>query len=103
MADKKADSTQERSVKEIEADLAANRDRLARTVDELAVRVSPQEIKRRQTEKVKAKVEEVKLRADETMHDQDGGLRLDLVSAGLGVVSVVTVVLGLARRTFYRG
>jgi hypothetical protein len=43
----------ERSVEQVEAELAAARARLAGTVDDLAEAVSPQELAKRQGEKVK--------------------------------------------------
>lgn len=92
MADKKST----RSIKEIEADQAANRDRLARTVDELALRVSPSEFKRRQVEKVKAM-------ANDAAFTPEGEVRYDRVSGGLGGVAAVALLLGAARRTFHRG
>lgn len=91
-----ADTKATRSTEEIEADLSASRDRLARTVDELAHRVSPAEVKRRGTVKLKAKV-------DQTIYDGEGNLRLDLVTKVLGGVAGVALVLGVARRMFYRG
>lgn len=98
-----ADTKEPRSTDEIEADLAASRDRLARTVDELAFRASPAEIKRRQLEKVEAKKAELLAQADETLRDEQGDIRLDLVAYALGAVAGVTFALGLARRIFYRG
>ena len=92
MADKKST----RSIKEIEADLAANRDRLARTVDELTFRVSPGEIKRRRVEALKRKF-------DELAFTSEGEVRYDRVATGLGGVAAATTLLGLARRTFHRG
>lgn len=92
MADKKAT----RSVKEIEADLTANRERLARNVDELVFRVSPAELKRRGIAAVKAKI-------DDTIYDDQGAPRYDLLAVGLAGVAGVTLVLGGARRAFYRG
>lgn len=135
-----ADTKSTRSVQEIEADLAANRDRLARTVDELAVRLKPAELKRRAVEELKAKKDEkvaalrvkadeqvtalkakkgehvaalrvqkdgrvtaLRTRASDTAYTPEGDVRYDRVAAGLGGVSAVTLLLGLARRTFYRG
>lgn len=93
MADKKAPA---RSHKEIEADLAATRDRLARTVDELTFRVSPAEIKRRQVEALKAK-------ANDAVFDETGEPRYDRFAIALASVAGVAIVLGLARRAFYKG
>ncbi len=92
MADKKA----ARSQKEIEAELAANRVRLARTVDELAFRVSPAELKRRQLEALRAS-------ANRAIYDEHGQPRYDRLATGLAVVAGVAVLLGLARRAFHKG
>lgn len=92
MADSKP---QTRTPKEIEAELTATRQRLARTVDELAFRASPQEIKRRQ-------VEALKLKANHAVFDASGAPRYDRLATGLAVVAGVAIVLGLARRVFYK-
>lgn len=92
MADKKTT----RSMKEIEADLAANRDRLAGTVDELVFRVSPAEVKRRQVVALKSKV-------DQAAYTPEGDLRLDRLAMVLGGISGGAILLGAARRTFYKG
>ena len=55
MADKQPD----RSVKEIEADISASRDRLARSVDELAYRVNPQTLKANAIANVQGRVQDV--------------------------------------------
>lgn len=93
MADTKSTT---RSAKEIEADLAATRERLARTVDELAFRVSPAEIKRRQ-------VETLRLKANAAAFTAEGRPRYDRLATGLVAVAAVALVLGLARRTFHQG
>lgn len=109
-----ADTKEPRSTDEIEADLAASRDRLSRTVDELAFRASPAELKRRGMEKVDAKKAELRGKledkkaeltgqADGKVRDEHGSIRLDLVAYTLGAVAGVTFTLGLARRVFYRG
>jgi hypothetical protein len=86
----------ERSVKEIEADLAATRTRMARTVDELAYRVSPETIKAKAIASLKGK-------ANDAAFDEDGEVRLDRVATVLGGVAGTSLVLGLLRRAFYRG
>jgi hypothetical protein len=91
-----ADKQPERSVKEIEADLAATRTRMARTVDELAYRVSPQTIKATAVSTVKGK-------ANEIAYDEDGHPRLDRLATALAGVGGTALVLGLLRRAFYRG
>lgn len=85
-----------RSAKEIEADLTATRNRLSSTVDELAFRVSPAELKRRQVEALKTK-------ANAAAFDETGNVRMDRVSAGLGGVASVALALGVARRLFHKG
>lgn len=90
-----ADKPKPRSEKDIEADLSATRDRLARTVDQLTFRASPAELKRRQLEKLKAK-------GNEIAFDEKGELRLDRVASALGGVSGVALLVGTARRVFYQ-
>lgn len=92
MADKKAPA---RSQKEIQAELAATRERLTRTVDELAFRVSPAEIKRRQIASLKAGV-------NNAVYDETGQLRYDRLATGLVAIAGVAIVLGVARRIFYK-
>lgn len=91
-----AEDTSHRSVAEIEADLDATRERLARSVEELAHRVSPAELKRRQSEAVREKV-------NETFYTPAGDLRYEVVATILGGVAAVTLLLGGARRLFYKG
>lgn len=94
MAKKKAAPT--RSQKEIEAELTATRERLGRTVDELTFRVSPAEIKRRQVNALKASV-------NRAAFAETGEPRYDRLATGLIAVAGVAIVLGLARRVFYKG
>ncbi len=86
----------ERSMKEIEADLAATRTRMARTVDELAYRVSPETLKTKAVTSLKDK-------ANEAAFDENGDVRLDRVATVLGAIAGTTLLLGLLRRAFYRG
>lgn len=90
-----ADKPKPRSEKDIEADLSATRDRLARTVDQLTFRVSPAELKRRQVEKLKAK-------GNEIAFDADGEPRLDRLAATLGGVSGMSLLVGTLRRVFHK-
>ncbi len=90
-----AEKQKPRSEKDIEADLAATRDRLARTVDQLTFRASPAEVKRRQVEKLKAKGNELAFNAE-------GEPRLDRLAGALGGISGVALVLGAARRVFHK-
>lgn len=85
-----------RSQKEIEAELIATRERLARTVDQLTFRASPQEIKRRQ-------VQALKLSANRAAFTETGDPRYDRLATGLAVVAGVAILLGVARRVFYKG
>ncbi|WP_010148931.1 DUF3618 domain-containing protein [Serinicoccus profundi] len=84
-----------RSVKEIEADIAATRSRLARTVDELTYRVSPDTIKANAIASMKAKV-------NDTALDADGNPRYDRLATALGGVAAVALTLGGLRRVFNR-
>lgn len=93
MADKKAPT---RSQKEIEAELAARRDRLAGNINELAFRISPAEIKRRQIESLKAS-------ANAAAFTETGEPRYDRLGSGLAGIAGVALVLGLARRAFHKG
>lgn len=95
MADKNGDS-KERSITEIEADLNARHQRLADTIDTLAHRVSPAEIKRRGIAAVKAK-------ANDAVAHPDGTPRWDRFATALAIVGGTAIVLGLARRAFHRG
>lgn len=92
-----------RSVKEIEADIAATRNRLSRTVDELAYRVSPETLKAKARTKVNTKVNTVVGEAKGTVVDSSGEPRLDNIATGLAVVAGTSLSLGLLRRAFNRG
>lgn len=85
-----------RSPKEIEADLAATRNRLARTVDELAYKVSPQTLKANALASLKTS-------ANDAAFDPDGNLRYDRLAKVLGGAAGGAIVLGLLRRTFNKG
>ncbi len=87
MADKPAAPT----AKDIEADLAASRERLASTIDELAFRAQPQEIVRRSAEGAKLKVNDM-------TRTSDGTLATDKIGYGVAGVGAVSLVLGLIRR-----
>lgn len=88
------DKTQTRSIGQIEADLATNRERLASTVDTLVNRVSPAELKRRAVEAAQDKARGVAF-------TPDGTPRWDRLAMGLGIVAGVALSLGLARRAFH--
>ena len=70
----------------IEAEILETRARLAGTIDELAVRVQPKEIARRQAGSAKAKI-------IEATHTPEGDLRVERVGA---VAAGSAVLLGLA-------
>lgn len=91
MADKAPAKPAARSPKEIEADLAATRERLAGTIDELAFRAQPKEIAKRQ-------VEGVKLKVNDFTHTPDGQLNSKKIGIVVGGVAVVLVTFGLLRR-----
>ncbi len=86
-----ADKPQAPTAKDIEADLAASRERLASTIDELAFRAQPQEIARRSAEGAKLKVNDLTRTAD-------GDLATDKIGYGVAGVGAVSLVLGLIRR-----
>ena len=98
MADKKPT----RSTKEIEADIAATRSRLSRTVDELAYRVSPDTLKNNAKQQAKAQVNTLVGQAKGTVVADSGDPRFDNIAKGLGGLAAGALVLGLLRRTFNR-
>lgn len=85
-----SESTQNRSVDQIEAEIVAARVRLADTVDELQHRTAPKEVARRQVEGLKAKL------VDATQ-TPDGQLRTERVAA-LAAAAVALIGLGVWRR-----
>lgn len=105
--EKSSSSTTSRSIKEIDAELDVTVQRLGRTVDELAVRVSPAELKRKARESVDAAIQGAKESARATAHDavydEQGDLRYDRIAGALGGVSAVAFLLGGARRLFHKG
>ncbi len=92
MADK-ADAKKPKppTAKQVEADLAASRQRLASTVDELAFRAQPKEIAKRQTESAKLKVNDL-------TRTPEGELDHGKIGVILGGVGVALLALGLLRR-----
>ncbi len=82
------------SIPTLEAEIAARRDRLAQTIDELTHRVSPKAIINRQTEAAKARFADVAT-------TPEGDLRVERIAA---VVAVVAVIGGwLVYRRIRRG
>ncbi|GAB49654.1 DUF3618 domain-containing protein [Mobilicoccus pelagius] len=79
-----------RSLDEIEKDIARNRDDLAATIDELAFRVKPANVAKRQ-------VDEAKTFVDRTARNTDGSLRLEVVGPAVGAV-VLLVALAVYNR-----
>lgn len=79
------------TVAELEAELAARRQHLGATIDELVTRVSPKEIVRRQ-------VEGAQVSFAAATHTPDGELRTERIAAVLGAVSIVLISAGLLRR-----
>lgn len=86
----RASSETSRSVDQIEADIAAARERLAGTVDELHTRTAPQEIARRQVASAKAKF-------TEATRTESGDLRTERIAA-LAAAAVALIGLGAIRR-----
>jgi len=91
MADKAPAKPATRSAKQIEADLAATRERLAGTIDELAFRAQPKELAKRQAE-------DVKLKVGGFTHTPDGELDTQKIAMVLGGVAAVLLTIGLIRR-----
>lgn len=85
-----SESNASKSVEQIEADIAAARDRLAGTVDELHTRTAPQEIARRQ-------VAAARTRLTEATHTEGGDLRTERIAA-LAAAAVALIGLGALRR-----
>jgi hypothetical protein len=79
-----------RSVDQIEADIAAARERLAGTVDELHTRTAPKEIARRQ-------VASIRTRLAEATRTESGDLRTERIAA-LAAAAVALIGLGALRR-----
>ncbi|HYN30282.1 MAG TPA: DUF3618 domain-containing protein [Dermatophilaceae bacterium] len=84
-------SSTQPSITELEADIAARRDRLARTVDELTARAQPKAIMQRQKDSAKARF------ADVTT-TPEGDLRVERIAAAVAVLAVVVVLAVLRRR-----
>ncbi|MBE7372044.1 DUF3618 domain-containing protein [Dermacoccus barathri] len=80
-----------KTAKQIEAELAASRSRLAGTIDELAFRAQPKEIAKRQSESAR-------LALTDATRTADGDLRQDRVAMGLGGVGAFMLLVGLAKR-----
>lgn len=95
-----ADKQPARSTKEIEAEIAATRSRLARTVDELAYRVSPETIKSNAKAQVNSQVNALVGQAKGTVVDPAGDPRFENIAKGLGGVAAVALTLGVLRRAF---
>jgi hypothetical protein len=85
-----SDDTAPKSVDQIEAEIAAARDRLAGTVDELHTRTAPKEIVRRQAESAKAKF-------IEATRTENGDLRTERIAA-LAAAAVALLGIGALRR-----
>lgn len=91
MAEKKSP----RSAKQIEADLAATRERLSATVDELAYKVHPKTLLNEQ----KAKTQEDLLGL---IKYPDGRIRYQRIAMVLGCVGGAAIALGGLRSLFWR-
>ncbi|MGB8381281.1 MAG: DUF3618 domain-containing protein [Dermatophilaceae bacterium] len=80
-----------RSMAQIEAEIATTRKRLAATIDELAYRAKPRTIVRRE-------VDSAKVRFTRATRNEDGTLRTERISAVLGASAAVLLGIGLLRR-----
>lgn len=79
------------SLNDIEADIAASRDRLARTIDELSERATPKAIVARQKADAKA-------RFASATTDEAGQVRDEIIGA-VAALGIALVVIGLVRRS----
>jgi len=79
----------------IEAEIAETRAHLTSTIDELAVRMKPREIMRRQKESAKA-------RFVESTHTAEGDLRVERVAA-IAAAALGLLVLAIMHRRHHRG
>lgn len=77
-----------RSAADIEADLAATRERLAGTIDALVDRVNPKNVARRGLADLRSKVTTA-----------EGGVRPEVVAGAVGVVTVVALLVWRSRRS----
>lgn len=80
------------SIDALEGEVAARRERLARTVDELVAKATPKAVLQRQAEAARARVADA-------VQTPEGELRVERVAALAAVVAVVGV---LAYRTLRR-
>ena len=80
-----------RSMAQIEAEIATTRERLAATIDELAYRAKPRTIVRRE-------VDSAKVRFTRATRNEDGTLRTERIAAVLGASAAVLLGIGLLRR-----
>ena len=74
-----------RSLDEIEKDIARNRDNLAATIDELAFRVKPGNVVKRQAAEAKGFV-------DRATRTPEGGLRLEVVGPVVGAAALLVAL-----------
>ena len=85
-----SDTNANKSVEQIESEIAAARDRLAGTVDELHARTAPKEIARRQVASARTKF-------TEATRTPSGELRTERIAA-LAAAAVALIGLGALRR-----
>ncbi|WP_353953211.1 DUF3618 domain-containing protein [Knoellia sp. S7-12] len=79
------------NISALEADIAARRTRLARTLNELTAKATPSAIAKRQVDQAKARF------ADATT-TPEGDLRVERVAAAVAVVAVIVAIKLLRRR-----
>ena len=80
-----------RSVAQIEAEIATTRERLAATIDQLAFRAQPKNIVRRE-------VDSARTAFTRATRNEDGSLRTERITAVLGASAAVLLGIGLLRR-----
>lgn len=79
-----------RSLDEIEKDIARHRDNLAATIDELAFRVKPANIAKRQASEAKSTLVQA-------THNTDGSMRYGVIGGAAGV-AILLLAVAIARR-----
>lgn len=87
----KAKKAKPLTMKQVEQDLAASREHLAGTIDELAFRAQPKEVAKRQAESAKLKVNDL-------TRTPDGELDHGKIGVILGGVGVLLLAVGVLRR-----
>jgi hypothetical protein len=92
-----ANGSGSRSPEQIESDIAETRTQLAGTIDEIADKVSPANVKRRAVDRVKAEIDRIKARVGEQLTDDHGNIDVKKV-APLAAAAAGLVLLSALRK-----